>query len=244
MSAEEAAIRAICLMREKLGENLTLDDLARAAMFSKFHFSRVFQKVSGISPGHFLSAVRIKEAQRLLATTPRTVADIGATVGYTSLGTFTSKFSRSVGLSPGAFRHQYSRPRAPRPRYTPPVCGATISGELNALSNIDQGPTFVGLFPEPIAEGFPTSWTIVNRPGPYQLYGIGRGTWHVVAHCLGPEFGGSRPGPARGARCEVGARSGPVSFQPRQYVRTVDITLHTLREFDPPALLSMPAAMS
>src|ERR1043165_8139811 len=91
--------RATATMRSNLGDSLAIDDLARSAMFSKFHFSRVFQRVTGVSPGRFLSAMRLEEAKRLLVSTSFTVADISHRVGYNSVGTFSSRFRSSVGVS-------------------------------------------------------------------------------------------------------------------------------------------------
>ena len=48
---EQAVGRVIETMRENIGEPLTIDDMARTVMFSKFHFSRFFQRVTGVSPG-------------------------------------------------------------------------------------------------------------------------------------------------------------------------------------------------
>src|SRR3569833_2375854 len=59
----QAVVRAIVTMRDNLGERLTIDDLARAAMFSKFHFTRVFLRATGLSPGRFLSAPRVADRQ-------------------------------------------------------------------------------------------------------------------------------------------------------------------------------------
>jgi transcriptional regulator GlxA family with amidase domain len=100
----QAVDRAIATMQANLGEQLTIDDIARSAMFSKFHFSRIFQKVTGSSPGRYLSAMRIEEAKRLLVTTSLTVADISNLVGYRGVGTFSSRFSDSVGVSPTTYR--------------------------------------------------------------------------------------------------------------------------------------------
>src|SRR5688572_10909767 len=97
---ESAVERAIITMRDHLGEPLTVDDLARSAMFSKFHFTRVFQQATGVSPARFLSALRLRDAQRLLVSTSLTVAEVSQRVGYGSVGTFSSRFSRSVGMSP------------------------------------------------------------------------------------------------------------------------------------------------
>src|ERR687887_1129758 len=97
-------------MQQNLGERLTIDDMARSAMFSKFHFSRVFQRVTGVSPGRFLSAMRLEEAKRLLLTPSLTVADISHRVGYNSVGTFSSRFRHSVGVSPTTYRQLGGNP--------------------------------------------------------------------------------------------------------------------------------------
>lgn len=99
-----AVERAIVAMRGNLGGPLTIDDLARAANFSKFHFTRIFQGVTGIPPGRFLWEMRVEQAKEMLASTSLTVADISVRVGYSSVGTFSSRFSRSVGMPPAAYR--------------------------------------------------------------------------------------------------------------------------------------------
>ncbi|MFE6159074.1 helix-turn-helix transcriptional regulator [Streptomyces sp. NPDC056486] len=102
---EHLVRRSITTMYRSYHEPLTLDDLARSAMVSKFHFLRVFTRVTGVTPGRFLSAVRLHEAKRLLRTTSLNVADISAQVGYSSTGTFSRRFSESVGVSPTKYRH-------------------------------------------------------------------------------------------------------------------------------------------
>ncbi|NNJ08505.1 AraC family transcriptional regulator, partial [Streptomyces sp. PKU-MA01144] len=57
---ETAVLRVIDEMHANLGQELTIDDMARTAMFSKFHFTRVFRDVTGTSPGRFLSALRLQ----------------------------------------------------------------------------------------------------------------------------------------------------------------------------------------
>ncbi|MFG2648254.1 helix-turn-helix transcriptional regulator [Streptomyces sp. NPDC048436] len=102
---EHLVRRSITTMYRSYHEPLTLDDIARSAMVSKFHFLRVFTRVTGVTPGRFLSAVRLHEAKRLLRTTSLNVADISAQVGYSSTGTFSRRFSESVGVSPTRYRH-------------------------------------------------------------------------------------------------------------------------------------------
>ncbi|SDH41746.1 Helix-turn-helix domain-containing protein [Sinosporangium album] len=101
---EEAVNRAIDTMYKNIGQQLTVEDIARTAMFSKFHFSRMFRQVTGVSPGRFLTDVRLREAKRLLLSTSLSVADISSRVGYTSVGTFSTRFKSSVGVAPTEYR--------------------------------------------------------------------------------------------------------------------------------------------
>lgn len=102
--AEIAVRRAIEFMYGNFSESITVDSLARAAMYSKFHFTRVFRAVTGVSPGRFLSAIRIQESKRLLVYTDWSVLNISIQVGYNSVGTFSSRFRRIVGCSPTTYR--------------------------------------------------------------------------------------------------------------------------------------------
>jgi AraC family transcriptional regulator len=96
--------RAIECMQARLSDPQPLAELARAGLFSRFHFHRIFREVTSMTPARFLAALRMTEARRLLLHTRLTVSAISQYVGYHSLGTFTTQFTRLVGMSPGAFR--------------------------------------------------------------------------------------------------------------------------------------------
>ena len=100
----QAIERVIAAMQQHLDEPLSLDELAEVAVLSRYHFSRVFHNVTGLPPVQFLATLRLAEAKRLLLTSSLNVADVCFRVGYNSLGSFTVRFSRSVGVSPGRFR--------------------------------------------------------------------------------------------------------------------------------------------
>src|SRR5881398_3487965 len=85
-------------------EPLDVDDLARAAGLSRAHFSREFRRAFGESPHAYLLTRRLERAAALLRTTDRSVADICLSVGLQSVGSFTSSFTRTFGLSPTAYR--------------------------------------------------------------------------------------------------------------------------------------------
>jgi AraC-like DNA-binding protein len=88
-------------------ESLGVDDLARAAGLSRAHFSREFRRAFGESPHAYLLTRRLERAAALLRNTDRSVADICFSVGLKSVGSFTTSFTRSYGVSPTAYRAAY-----------------------------------------------------------------------------------------------------------------------------------------
>lgn len=97
-------LRAKDLADARYFEALRVDDLAAAAGLSKAHFSREFRRAFGESPHAYLLTRRLERAAALLRGTDRSVADICLSVGLQSIGSFTTSFSRTFGLSPTAYR--------------------------------------------------------------------------------------------------------------------------------------------
>ena len=83
---------------------LDVDDLAAAAGLSRAHFSREFRRAFGESPHAYLLTRRLERAAALLRNTDHSVADICFSVGLQSLGSFTTSFTRTYGVSPTAYR--------------------------------------------------------------------------------------------------------------------------------------------
>ncbi len=85
-------------------EPLTVADLAAVAHLSPAHFSRQFRRAFGESPHQYLLTRRLERAAALLRGTEYPVARICHSVGLSSVGSFTTSFQRSYGLSPLAYR--------------------------------------------------------------------------------------------------------------------------------------------
>jgi AraC-like DNA-binding protein len=100
-------LRAKDLADARYTEPLSVADLARAARLSPAHFSREFRKTFGESPHAYLLTRRLERAAALLRNTDRSVADICVSVGLTSIGSFTTSFSRLFGKSPTAYRASF-----------------------------------------------------------------------------------------------------------------------------------------
>ena len=88
-------------------EPLDVNDLARAAGLSRAHFSREFRRAFGEPPHAYLLTRRLERAAALLRSTDRSVADICFSVGLQSVGSFTTSFTRTYGVSPTAYRAKF-----------------------------------------------------------------------------------------------------------------------------------------
>ncbi len=96
-------------------EPLDLDVLAVTAGLSKYHFLRCFARTYGRTPAAYLMERRIERAQDLLRATNLTVTEVCWLVGYASLGSFSSRFRRLVGVSPSEYQARWASgaPRIP-----------------------------------------------------------------------------------------------------------------------------------
>ena len=88
-------------------EPLGVDDMAAAAGLSRAHFSRAFRREFGESPRQYLLTRRLERAAWLLRATDRSVADVCFSVGLSSVGSFTSSFTRTFGVSPTVYRARF-----------------------------------------------------------------------------------------------------------------------------------------
>jgi transcriptional regulator GlxA family with amidase domain len=100
-------LRARDLADARYSEPLGVEELARAARLSRAHFSREFRRAFGESPHAYLLTRRLERAAALLRTTDRSVADICFAVGLQSVGSFTTNFTRTYGMSPTAYRETF-----------------------------------------------------------------------------------------------------------------------------------------
>jgi AraC-like DNA-binding protein len=92
---------------------LDLDALAGAAHVSKYHFARCFTETYGETPMRYLTRRRIERAQDLLRSVNLTVTEVCMMVGFTSLGSFSSRFRELVGESPTQYRDRWAAQGGP-----------------------------------------------------------------------------------------------------------------------------------
>jgi len=121
--------RAHDLADRHYADPLDLDALARAAHVSKYHFIRCFAETYGETPMRYLTRRRIERAQDLLRSANLTVTEVCMLVGFSSLGSFSSRFGDLVGESPTQYRDRWAARGGPR-----------ISGCFLFLRGVDRWP--------------------------------------------------------------------------------------------------------
>jgi AraC-like DNA-binding protein len=124
-------LRAKDLMDARYRDPLDVPTLARAAHLSPAHFSREFRRVFGETPHQYLLTRRLERAAALLRNTDHSVAEICLEVGLRSVGSFTTSFTRTYGVSPTAYRAAQP-PAATHVRI--PTCLQLLWGRLQASS--------------------------------------------------------------------------------------------------------------
>jgi AraC-like DNA-binding protein len=97
-------LRAKDLADARYSEPLDVNDLASAAGLSRAHFSREFRAAFGESPHTYLLTRRMERAAALLRNTDHSVAEICFSVGLQSVGSFTTSFKRTYGVTPTDYR--------------------------------------------------------------------------------------------------------------------------------------------
>lgn len=103
--ARDPRIRiALDRLRSSYADDLSVDDLAKSAGMSRFHFSRVFRDQVGEAPYKHLLRIRIARATELLRSGRHTVTEAAYAVGYSDLGRFARAFRAENGVSPSTIR--------------------------------------------------------------------------------------------------------------------------------------------
>lgn len=103
------------LIEERLTEPLRVEELAREACLSPFHFSRMFKQATGMAPHAYLVARRLERARKMLAETTLPLTDIARRSGFSTQAHFCNVFRAHTGITPNAFRRQHQARQTGQP---------------------------------------------------------------------------------------------------------------------------------
>lgn len=98
---------AINFMLLNYSKELSLEDLSIISGLSKFHFSRTFARITGITPWNYLTKIRLEKSIELMQTENYDFNKISTLVGFSGANYFNKVFKKYLGTSPGKFREQH-----------------------------------------------------------------------------------------------------------------------------------------
>jgi AraC family transcriptional regulator len=236
----ESIERAIAYIWERYSEPVSLDELSNSALLSRFHFARTFREITGVTPGRFLSAVRIHQAKRMLISTSRTITDISFAVGYQSIGSFTNHFTQSVGMPPSQFRHaEGTALNSIPPENTVHSSHGTAAVTVSFSNGCSDLPVYIGIFASPILQCPPVAAKIVDAADDHPLScvlpNVPPGTWFVHAVAAARATGLDH----RTDQTLFVDRRDSVTVGTRTTLH-VSMRLRPSRPTDPPILLALP----
>jgi AraC-like DNA-binding protein len=122
---ERHLLRARDFVDRHYAEDIDVDSMAAAAGYSRAHFTRAFKAAFGETPRAYLLTRRLERAASLLRSTDWPVNEVCWAVGLTSVGSFTTSFSRMYGMTPTQWRRS-----GPAPDSIPmiPTCTRRLYG--------------------------------------------------------------------------------------------------------------------
>jgi AraC-like DNA-binding protein len=101
-------LKVLIYIEKHIDEDLTMDQLAKVACYSPFHFHRIFQAIVGETVHAYVKRLRIETAAGKLRYTDRSVTEIALDASFETPSAFTKAFKQFMGSSPKSYRALYA----------------------------------------------------------------------------------------------------------------------------------------
>jgi AraC-like DNA-binding protein len=134
------------LLRDWEDEPRSVSAVARVSGLSRFHFIRLFKAMFGETPHRYRSRAQIEKAKHLLILSDLSITNVCMSIGFSSVGSFSTLFLRRAGMSPSEFQRRY-RPASLAERQLP---ASLIPGCLSLMAGISEKGQFSRR--QPVAE--------------------------------------------------------------------------------------------
>ncbi|MBW7455189.1 helix-turn-helix transcriptional regulator [Paenibacillus sepulcri] len=241
----------IAFIHQNIYDPLPLSLLAGHIAYSPYHFTRIFKERIGLPPLYYVSSLRLQKAKDLLLRTNLSIRDIGLEIGQQSLGTFTTRFTEKVGMTPSDFRNSTQQANSHfnsleklKDWQTAQLVSDRhdrVEGSIQAEIPF-EGIILIGLFAKPIPEGFPLYGTVLPSLGGFCFTGVKPGTYYLMATTIS---WGTQGVDLLLPQATLRTRSKkPIFVGPNTIVPHQQVMLHVPRLDDPPILISLPLLMN
>lgn len=104
-SIYQRIVSAKIYMDDNFHEPLELEQISRKAFLSRFHFHRLFTRIYRKTPHQYLTLLRLKHAKELLEKEGISITEVCNSVGFESLGSFSTLFRKQHGYAPQYYRN-------------------------------------------------------------------------------------------------------------------------------------------
>lgn len=181
-------------MKNNVTGELTIEGIAQHFGYSKYHFSREFKRLTGFSAADYLSSLKIELTIQELLQKEDSITSIGFNAGYSSIGTFSTTFTKKTGLSPREYKTQvenlyditkeYEKNDAPEVNYTSFKKASSdknyCSIHIIYPSAYTSAITFIGLFKTPIPNHKPILGTALTTETLHLFKNIPEGAYYLL----------------------------------------------------------------
>lgn len=241
----------IAYIHSNLEGPLSLELLADFAGYSPYHFARIFKRRTGLPPHYYVSSYRLHKAKELLLHTDFCIRDIALDIGQQSLGTFTTRFTSKVGVTPAKYRHgakevtESLRSLKKLRQWETDIPALDSARRITGTIYTETpfyGVILVGLFARPIPEGLPLYGTLLDSPGTFDFTDVKAGTYYLMATAISWNTQAADimlPDQTLRARASI-----PIHVDYHHITEPQYLTLHKPKIDDPPILISLPLLMN
>ncbi|MEK3734151.1 MULTISPECIES: helix-turn-helix transcriptional regulator [Paenibacillus] len=239
----------LAYMQASVTQDITVEQVANHFGYSKYHFSREFKRLTGFSAADYLSSLKVEFAKQALLRHEHSVTHSGYDAGYSSIGTFSTTFTRKTGLSPREYKQQVEALYSVAKKCE--ETDATVIGHHEAPlasetsrclvsvrypEGYQAGVTFVGLFHSPIPNHRPVVGVALTKKHTHLFEHIPNGTYYLLACSIEKTFNPMRYFVLDD--CLRGRVQHQVRF-PQDHNQAFTITLREALPEDPPIVVNV-----
>ncbi|AYW47846.1 AraC family transcriptional regulator [Tetragenococcus osmophilus] len=250
---KETMTAILIYMKKHAPDEITIEEISAHFGYSKYHFSREFKKLTGFSAADYLSSIKIEQAKQDFLKKQHSITDSSFDAGFSSLGTFSTTFTKKTGLSPREYKNQVESLYHLTKNYDDTTSTSYYAEEIQKgdtyqLSVTIHYPksyqasiTFVGLFNSSIPNHKPVVGTALQKKIQHTFTHIPKGKYYLLACSIEKTLNPLRYFVLDD--CLRGKVDYPLLF-PKDSAKEIDIYLREPLPEDPPILINLPKLLT